>query len=229
MPARLFLLFALASALPAEPLRVLLVTGGHAYDNAFHSVFEQPEADWAITVDPHPRAFSGDIRKRYDVVVLYDMVVDGTDEKRQANLRKFAEAGKGIVVLHHAILDYQDWPWFEQLAGGKYFREAEGEFPKSTFQHDVVMQVRVKAKHPVVAGVGDFTIEDETYGGMRVADSNLVLLETDHPTSTGPLAWVSAYEQSRVVYVQLGHGPTAHRDATFRKLVRQAVEWAGRR
>ena len=130
-------------------------------------------------------------------------------------------------MLHHAILDYQNWSWFEEMAGGKYFREDEGEWAKSTFKHDVEMQVRVKAKHPVVAGIDDFTIEDETYAGCGWADSNLVLLETDHPTSTGPVAWVSEYEESRVVYIQLGHGPAAHRDATFRKLVRQAVEWAG--
>ena len=221
------LILTLLPALEAEPLRVLLVTGGHAYDNSFHSVFEQPDADWTITVDPHPRAFKRDIRSRYDIVVLYDMVVDGTDEQRQANLREFAEAGNGIVVLHHAILNYQEWAWFERMAGGKYFREAEGEWAKSTFQHDVEMQVRVKAEHPVVAGIDDFTIEDETYGGMRISGSNQVLLETDHPTSTGPLAWVSGYENSRVIYIQLGHGPTAHRDAVYRRLVRQAIKWAG--
>ena len=225
---RSLVFLALVPALAAEPLRVLLVTGGHAYDNAFHSVFEQPEADWTITVDPHPRAFTRDIRKRYDVVVLYDMVQETSDEVRR-NLRDFAEADKGVVILHHAILDHQNWPWFEYMVGGKYLRDPEGDQPKSTFQHDVTMRVRVEAEHPVVEGIEDFEIEDETYGEMRISDWNLVLLSTDHPSSSGPVAWISPFEKSRVAYIQLGHGPTAHRHATYRKLVRQAIEWAGGR
>lgn len=228
MLLRLIWVLALASILHAVPLRVLLVTGGHAYDNSFHSVFEQPDADWVVTVDPHPGAFSGDIRERYDVVVLYDMVEE-TDEERRANLRDFAEADKGLVILHHAILDDQSWPWFESMAGGKYLREAEDEHPASTFQHDVKMRVEVKAEHPVVEGIEDFEIEDEVYGRMRISDRNLVLLETSHPASSGPVAWISPFTKSRVCYIQLGHSPAAHRDRNFRKLVRQAVEWAGGR
>ena len=223
--ATVWALLALAvSAADAEPLRILLVTGGHSYDNAFHSVFEQPEADWRVTINPHPAAFSGDIRGRYDAVVLYDMTSE-VDEERRKNLRAYVEAGGGLLVLHHAILDYQDWPWFEQTVGGKYLESDEGEDAASTYLHDVEMVVRVVAKHPVTAGLEDFRIEDETYGGMRISDANRVLLETDEKSSDGPVAWVSSYPRARVVYVQLGHGPAAHRDAHFRRLVRNAIEW----
>lgn len=210
----------------AEPLRVLLVTGGHDYDNRFHRVLDREE--WQVTVDPHPRAFSRDMRERFDVVVLYDMTSD-VDERRRGNFKNFAEAGKGVVVLHHALVGYQDWPWYEALIGAKYLESPEPGWPKSTFQHDVRMRVQIEREHPVTAGLPKvFEIEDETYGGMRIADTNEVLLTTDAETSNGPLAWVSAYENSRVATIQLGHGPGAFSDANYLRLVKNAVEWAGR-
>jgi len=211
----------------AEPLRVLLVTGGHDYDNRFHRVLDHD--GWAVTVDPHPRAFSGDVRGRFDVVVLYDMTSD-VDEQRRSNFREFAEAARGIVVLHHALVGYQDWPWYEALIGAKYLEGPEPGWPKSTFEHDVHMRVRVERKHPVTAGLPEeFEIDDETYGGMRIADTNEVLLTTDAGTSDGPLAWVSAYEGARVATIQLGHGPGAFSDANYLRLVKNAVKWAGGR
>lgn len=221
-----------AAALGAEPpetgfLRVLLVTGGHDYDNRFHRVLDYD--DWAVTVDPHPRAFARDVRDRFDVAVLYDMTTE-VDEKRRRNFREFAESGKGIVVLHHAVVGYQDWPWYEALVGAKYLEAAEGDWPKSTFRHDVEMRVQVEREHPVTAGLPKaFETEDETYGGMRIADTNEVLLSTDEETSDGPLAWVSAYEKSRVVFIQLGHGPGVFDDPNYLRLVENAVEWAARR
>jgi len=215
-----------AGAAQAEPLRVLLVTGGHDYDNRFHRVLDRDE--WQVTVDPHPRAFSRDVRARFDVVVLYDMTSD-VDERRRANFLKFAEAGKGVVVLHHALVGYQDWPWYEALIGAKYLEAPESGWPKSTFQHDVRMQVQVERAHPVTAGLPKtFEMEDETYGGMRITNTNEVLLRTAAETSDGPLAWVSAYKNSRVVTIQLGHGPAAFSDVNYLRLVKNAVEWVGR-
>src|SRR5215813_5044268 len=86
----------------SDAVKTLVVTGGHDHDSDFYSVFDD-EAIRAV-VDPHPAAFSGDIRKRFDVVVLYDMMKT-MDEKRRKNLQAFVESGKGVVVLHHAIGD----------------------------------------------------------------------------------------------------------------------------
>jgi len=56
-----------------------------------------------------------------------------------------------------------------------------------------------------------------------------VLLETDDPTSDGPVAWTMPHPRARIAYVQLGHGREAHLNPTYRRLVRNAVLWAGRR
>jgi type 1 glutamine amidotransferase len=70
---------------------------------------------------------------------------------------------------------------------------------------------------------------DETYKGMWISPEVKVILETDEQTSDGPLAWISPYENSRVVYIQLGHDHQAHLHPAFRELVKRAVLWSAGR
>jgi type 1 glutamine amidotransferase len=218
---------ATTAAHAADPLRVLLVTGGHSHELSFYSLLAQD--DFKVTVDGHPSAYNGDLRKRADVLVLYDMAKTEADAPRRARLREFAESGKGIVVLHHALCSHTDWPWYyEALAGGGYvFSERPGA-PVSTFSHDETIRVTKAMAHPVVDGLpAEFTLVDETYKSVWMAPGNRILLRTDHPKSDGPVAWLPAYSKSRVVAIQLGHDRTAHLDANYRILVRNAVRWAG--
>jgi type 1 glutamine amidotransferase len=70
---------------------------------------------------------------------------------------------------------------------------------------------------------------DETYHGMWISPDVKVLLRSDAATSDGPVAWISPYQKSRVVYIQLGHGETAHLYPNYRVLVQNAIRWtAGR-
>lgn len=211
----------------ADAVRVRLVTGGHTHDISFYSALDGYE-DITAVVDSHPQALAGSLDNT-DVVVLYDMPVEMTPKQRQG-LRAFVEAGGGVVALHHAIAGRTRWRWWwEEVVGGRYLIEPEGDRPASTYQHDVEMTVEVKAHHPVTAGVTDFRILDETYRKMWISPHVEVLLTTDHPTSDGPVAWVGPCEDARIVYIQLGHGREAHLHPAFRRLVRNAVFWtAGR-
>jgi len=215
---------------PRDPdaVRALLVTGGHDHDIAFYSVLDGT-GDLDVWVDPHPNAFSGPVREGTEVVVLYDMPSEMTPDQRR-NLRAFVEGGGGVVALHHAIAGRTGWRWWwENVLGGRYLTSPEGGRPASTYQHDVDLEVTVVAEHPVTAGVASpFRILDETYKGMWISPANTVLLTTDAPTSDGPVAWVSPYPKARVVFIQLGHGREAHLHPAFRRLVRNAVHWAGK-
>ena len=144
-------------------------------------------------------------------------------EAQRKNLRDFAEAGKGIVVLHHALANYQDWPWWRELAAGQY------DLKTSTYKHDVDMKVTPVAGHPVVKGLPPMWIRDETYKGVWHAPGITPLVKAGEATSDDVVAWVSPYEKSRVVTIQLGHGREAHENPWFRQLVMNAVRWtAGR-
>jgi type 1 glutamine amidotransferase len=218
----------LASACFAQPLRVELVTGGHSHELSFYRVFDD-DSEFRVNVNPHPLAFTGDMRKSVDVLVLYDMV-DVNEEPRRARLREFLEAGKGMVVLHHAVIDNQHWPWwYDEVTGGRYLLNAEGPLRASTYQHDVPLKVHVAMKHPITDSIGDFAITDEVYNYMWRSPKSQVLLEADRPEGEKAVAWIGPWQKSRVVVIQLGHGKEAHENPAYRKLVRNAILWAGGR
>jgi type 1 glutamine amidotransferase len=208
-----------------DALRVLVVTGGHDYPTSFYTVFEgRPEWRWTHALS-NEEAFAREIVSRYDVLVLYDFS-QKLGEEGKGHLRAFAEAGKGIVVLHHAICDYQDWPWFEEMAGGRYLASDQGEWKASTYKHDVPLFVKPSRSHPIVDPVGPMQLVDETYKGMRISPKVTPLLEIDHPDGDRYVAWVSPYQPSRVVTIQLGHDEHAHRSQAYRDLVRNAIVWS---
>jgi uncharacterized protein len=229
---RVALLAVLLVSLPLmaqqRTIKVLVVTGGHNYTTGFYTLFQgYPDVKWDHA--QHCGAGEGygkGMAGKYDVVVLYDMPKE-VPEVHQKNLMEFFEAGRGVVVLHHALATMPGWVEFHQAIGGKYLTQPEGSRPASTYQHDVRMRVRVADRsHPITRGISDFEIYDEIYGGIWVADNAQVLLTTDHPSSSRALAWVMPHPRSRVVTIQPGHGEEAFANPSYRKLVIQAIRWS---
>ncbi len=229
----------LSAGLPAiaadSTLRVLIVTGGHGFDKeAFLDVFKS-NSEIAFTHAAHGKA-NADVYERedllnYDVMVLYDMPKHITDPQKAKFLSLF-DHGIGLVVLHHALVSYQHWPDYERIIGGRY-PEEDGKSGLITaqvgYQHDVEIPVVIVGKgHPVTAGMSDFTIHDEIYWGFRVRPDVTPLITTTHPKSGMPLAWTRTQGKSRIVYLQLGHGPEAFANPNYRKLVAQSIRWVAR-
>ena len=61
----------------------------------------------------------------------------------------YLESGKGLVVLHHAVVSYQDWGWWwREVMGASYVqRESQDE---SGANHTMVEQIEEASKstHP---------------------------------------------------------------------------------
>ena len=168
--------------------------------------------------------------KNYDVVVLYDLWQDISEEAK-TNFVTMLRQGKGLVALHHCIASYQKWGEYEKIVGGKYhldkWTENGVEKSASTYKHDVDVPVKVAdSQHPVTRGVRDFTIHDETYGGFTVLPGMMPLLTTEEPTSSKTIAWVHEYEKAHVVYIELGHDHLSYQNPNFQKLVANAIQWA---
>jgi type 1 glutamine amidotransferase len=214
---------------PGSALRLLVVTGGHEYPTSFYTLFDRvDDFEWQHATSNH-EAFKSDIRAKFDVLVLYDMSREIGEAERK-NLVDYLESGKGVVVLHHALVDYPSWDWWSQeVSGAKYFTQAEGDHPASTYAHDQELFIEPVTDHPILSGIGRLHLWDETYKGMWISPRVTVLMRTDHPSSDGPVVWLSPYQKSRVVCIQLGHDQTAHLHPAYQKLVRNAVRWtAGR-
>jgi type 1 glutamine amidotransferase len=225
-----------ASAAPPTKTKVLLVTGGHAFETAqFFKVF-QDNPDIVFTAAAHEKAsatvYERDDLPTYDVVALYDMPMTITDVQK-ARLLSLFERGTGIVVLHHALVSYQDWPDYERIIGGRYPKPPAGS-PQVTdavgYEHNVDIPVVIVAKeHPITAGLKDFTIKDEIYWGFRVGSDVTPLITTTHQKAGKPLAWTRMEGKSRIVYLQLGHDHQAYENANYRELVARSIRWAAGR
>ena len=218
---------------PANPIRILVITGGHDYkveefnqmlaslsDNIIYQIAELPSAY---------EMFLPENRSKYDVLVFYHMWQTITEEQATV-LADCIRQGKPLVVLHHSICAFDDWPEYINIIGGKYFHKpttVKGkEYPACSYVHDLHFKVRiVNPENPVTKGLTDFEIFDETYKGFYVEEGTTPLLTTDEPTSTPVIGWSKMYGKSRVVTLQSGHDAPTFENPDYRKLLRQAIEW----
>jgi type 1 glutamine amidotransferase len=217
-----------------KKINVLLVTGGHGFEtNQFFRVFEEnPEITFTkVTQVKTSTAYDRDDLLSYDCIVLYDMVQNITAAQK-AKFLSLLDKGVGLVVTHHALVSYQSWPEFERIIGGTYPepQDKRGKVtPELGYQHDVDVPVVIVAKdHPITAGLKDFTINDEIYWGFRTTPDAKPLITTTQAKSGKPLAWYRTEKNSRVVYLQLGHGPSAYNDPNYRKLLAQSIRWTAK-
>jgi type 1 glutamine amidotransferase len=218
-------------------IKVLVVTGGHGFEKEpFFKMFSD-NAEITFTAAAHARtnatAYEREDFLDQDVVVLYDMMRNITDQQK-AQVNRLFEKGMGLVVLHHALVAYAGWPDYERIIGGRY-TEPDPAKPGTVteavgWKHDEIVPVVIVAKdHPILAGLKDFTIHDEIYWGYRVGKDVTPLITTTHPKSGKPLGWCRTEGKSRVVYLQLGHGPEAFKDANYRRLLAQSIRWTARK
>jgi type 1 glutamine amidotransferase len=225
------LIFISLSINAADPrTKVLLITGGHGFEREpFLKVFRD-NSNIAFTHAEHSKG-TADAYDRadlfnYDVVVLYDMPKEINDAQKERFIQ-LTKKGIGLVVLHHALVSYQHWPDYERIIGGRY-PEEDGKggvvTEKVGYQHDVDYTVKIAAKdHPITSGLTDFPIKDEIYWGFRTGSDITPLITTDYPKSGKPLGWTRNEANSRIVYLQLGHGPEAFACIEYRILLAQSI------
>lgn len=224
----------LCAELPAEPvpgrLRVLIVTGGHAFEEApFFAMFDRmPEILWEHArygADAEAR-LTVEESKRYDALLFYDMNQQLGEHTKA--IEQILANGKPAVFLHHAIGSYLDWPEYSQLAGGhaNFGGRVVPGVPNTRFFHDVWMHVEIAdPRHPITAGLRAFDIYDEAYKNVGISPGVNVLLRTDYRDSDSVIAWTHRYKDSKIVYLQLGHGPQSFSHPIFETLVRRSLLW----
>ena len=217
-----------------EPVRVLLITGGHDFEKEPFYEFINSLSGISVKEAKHPDAlkmFRPENRALYDVVLFYDMPKTISEEEKN-DFIDCLKAGKGIVVWHHAYCSYQDWDEYQTIIGGRYHEEpwidTNGiKQPASSYKYNVQIRAKVAdKKHPVTKGIKDFDIIDEAYGNGSVNPNVHVLLTTDNPYSTPSIAWTNQYGKSKVVTILLGHDKQAWTNSNFAKLLRQSIMWA---
>jgi len=127
-------------------------------------------------------------------------------------------------------------------------------YPDSGYQFDVSHHVEVvDPDHPVCAGLeGGFDLTDELYLFPVLEDRVVPLLRTtfdmsdpsrfwssdaairgrrntnegwSHPPGSQLVGWVKNAGRSPLVYLQFGDGPVTYADASFRRVLANAIAW----
>jgi hypothetical protein len=217
-------------------IRVLVVTGGHGFEKEpFFKLFkDNPDITFKAVEHPNAHALlTAEAAKQWDVLVLYDMHQEITPEAKADFVARLKE-GKGLVVLHHAIANYQTWPEYITIIGAHYYLTKTNingvEKPRSAWKEGMHFRVHVAdPQHPVTKGMGDFDAHDETYKFFDVADVVHPLLTTEEPLSNKVIAWAKTYEGARVVYIQSGHDHFAYENPNYQQILRQAIRWTARK
>ena len=203
-------------------IHALVVTGGHGFEQEpFWEMFNSFE-NFSYDTVVFPGAFdylNVEAAQNYDVLVFYDMWQEINTDQQIAYL-ELLNSGKPIVYLHHALISFQEWAEFNQIVGGVW------EEGRGTVKHNVQYTIQIAdPNHPVTKGMQDFEIEDETYANYSVNPDVHVLLRAEHPESAPVIGWTHRYENSQVVYIQLGHDGLAYGNPGYRKLVNRAICW----
>lgn len=209
---------------------VLVITGGHEYEPTFYKIFDSFE-DVKYDTILQPRfneRLKDNITDEYDVLVFYDMWQLVNEEEKKSYI-ELLQKGKGMVFLHHSLVSYQQWDEFEKIIGGKYIEKDFNNDPKamgSTYTHDINMEIKiVDRNHPVTRNIDDFLINDEGYQFVNMSQDVHPLLSVSHPDCTPTVGWTNHYGNSNIVYILLGHGPFAHENSNYRKLIHNSINW----
>lgn len=222
------------AAAEEKPVRVLLVTGvdyeGHHWKETAPVVRTLLERDRRLVVREVDdlEFLATPVIFDYDVIVLHLKNYDPPRRypEMQANLTRFVQEGRGLMLLHFACGAFQDWPGFVELAGRVWDPKMRSHDPHGPFT------VRIAAHdHPITQGLDDFEVTDELYTCLG-GEPAIEVLATARSKVDGqeyPMAFVRQVEQGRVFQTVLGHDTIAFGAPGVERLLQRACLWAAKR
>ena len=161
-----------------------------------------------------------------------------------------------VILHHAAAACPAWPEWSEIVGGQFLYTPMQSrgvDHTDSGYKIDVTHTVSPAMDHPITHGVEPFEIIDEVYLSQVFEDSIIPLFTSswefkcnnfysaanavvrgelnsnqdwDHPNGSNLVGWIKTYQNSPVVYLQLGDGPAAYQNANFRRILAQAIKWA---
>ena len=192
-----------------------------------------------VTEDP------GDLIRilpKYKVLILNNCTEMSAilDERHRNAVKKWYEAGGGIVALHAALVRQKEWEWFHGVAGCDF--DSDSEFLEAR----VLVDEGAKT-YPTVRGHGkefrykaDWTNHDRAVTGqkgvkvlLRVDESSYEAVRDYFQQRGGkamgkdhPIAWLHENGGGRFFYTELGHDVRSLETPFGRQHITEAIRWA---
>lgn len=215
----------------SDKLQIAVLVENHPYDVVGFQKMLDSFTGCECYVQPIDLFVQDEVnRANYDAVMWYNMNWDAP--AADSVIRRYMEneigsTKQGIVLLHHALLTFQDWDVYTEVCGLRH-RGSGGLFKYT--QNQTVKETIIDAAHPITKGMSGFCLVDETYTiGEPEEPGNTVLITTDNDTSIKNLAWTRRYKNSRVFCYASGHDNKVYADENFRQVVYNGLLWAAGR
>jgi len=160
-----------------------------------------------------------------DLLVLNSCLYTGSGNfmnvaEREAFTRHF-ESGKGVVVMHSSIGNWDDWPEYIEFSGGRW----DWGLSKHT-NPDLSFVIETTSDHPILAGIpNSFSVTDEMYYNLSFYPGNHVLAHTSEAYGHHPMVWWRTSLNSKVAAIMIGHDEQAARHPQYKQLFLNACKW----
>ena len=139
------------------------------------------------------------------------------DEDAAKALDAYVKNGGRILAVHSTTVNAKTNPVLRSVLGGVFVTHP----PKCSFQ-----VVPCYPPSPITEGVASFTLEDELY--IEAADPGASIhMVALHESNAYPVVWSRIDGKGKVVHIALGHDLPVWENGSFRKLMKQAIEWLG--
>jgi len=158
--------------------------------------------------------------QKYDAFLFYGLgrkIPESGTAVEKFSSEFLGSTNAGIVLLHHAILNYNKWAVWDEITGLK--SRSMTYHPNQNVNFDIAYP-----EHPITKGLAPFSLIDETYKMDSPEDKSLIV--TDHDLSLRTIAWTRQYKNSKVFCYASGHDANAYNDGTFREIIRRGLLWS---
>lgn len=210
--------------------QLLLLTGGinHDFDHARRrlTALLSPDFDVVATTDVKDLGQLRDDHFAAAVIFTCEKLNEPPEVFDAAT--RFVEQGGGLVLIHSAITSFADRPAWKRLIGAEM---AGGTLDQR------YMLTWDDAKHPVVAGVEPWEIDDEHYQLSVPPRRGQLIAPAPGSGVFASSLWrggryVFGYEcivgRGRIIALAAGHRGATLDDVRYGKLIRQAARYAAK-
>jgi uncharacterized protein len=140
-------------------------------------------------------------------------------------LNAFVARGGTLLGIHAAAASLSDYPAWTRTLGARWIPDVSTHPPFGLTQ--VTLTERPVEQHQAfpIDEIGDFSLHDEGYSFLTLADDVSVLAGHDYQGRRQPMLLTHVVGPSRAVYDALGHDVRSYASQSHRALLVRAAKW----